>query len=331
MIIRTLATILVVASSFVLVRSQSPTPKSEPAEKSTETTDGARIEKRRDIPFPNGVDLQFLVKELARDMNLNVLFDAESRLDFRKVKIELKNVTPAEGLNSVLMQEGLGFEETGPKTILVAVRARLGMIPQSGGGGAALLESIAASASSGTQEGRLRDIPFPAGVDLQYLSKELAKDMGLNVLFDTESRLENRKVRIELKNVTASEGLNYLLLQEGLAFEEAGPRTIMIASRQRLRSIPELGVGIMLLTEELSQYFGGRGVMLIDHVRPDSVGSKAGLLTGDVIVGLDGKPVRGTLALVRALAEKRGSDVTLDIVRERKDYSLSLRLYNSAP
>ena len=87
----------------------------------------------------------------------------------------------------------------------------------------------------------------------------------------------------------------------------------------------------MLLTKQLAQYFGGRGAMLIDHVRPDSVGSKAGLLAGDVIVGIDGKPVRGTLELVRALAEKKESEVTLDIVRERKDYTLSLRLNNSAP
>lgn len=54
-----------------------------------------RLEKLRDVPFPSGVDLQFIIKELARDLDLNVLFDTESRLDTRKVKIELKNVTSA--------------------------------------------------------------------------------------------------------------------------------------------------------------------------------------------------------------------------------------------
>src|SRR5687768_13755453 len=32
-----------------------------------------RLEKMRDVPFPGGVDLQYIVKELAKDLDLNVL------------------------------------------------------------------------------------------------------------------------------------------------------------------------------------------------------------------------------------------------------------------
>jgi hypothetical protein len=106
-LIRSLATILIVASSFVLVAGQTPDGKKEDAEKAAKTTSGIQIEKPRDIPLPAGVDLQFIVKELARDMNVNVLFDSESRLENRKVRIELKNVTAAEALNLLLRQEGL--------------------------------------------------------------------------------------------------------------------------------------------------------------------------------------------------------------------------------
>ncbi len=49
-----------------------------------------RLEKMRDVPFPGGVDLQYIVKELAKDLDLNVLFDAESRLENRKIRIELR-------------------------------------------------------------------------------------------------------------------------------------------------------------------------------------------------------------------------------------------------
>ena len=37
-----------------------------------------KLEKLRDIPFPAGVDLEFLVKELARDLELNVLVSMEN-------------------------------------------------------------------------------------------------------------------------------------------------------------------------------------------------------------------------------------------------------------
>lgn len=87
---------------------------------------------------------------------------------------------------------------------------------------------------------KLRDVPFPGGVDLQYLVKELAKDLELNVLFDTESRLSTRKVHIELKNVTAAKALDYIFLQENLFFQKVGPRTILVANGNRRNNFQQL-------------------------------------------------------------------------------------------
>ncbi|MEO5859121.1 MAG: secretin N-terminal domain-containing protein [Pyrinomonadaceae bacterium] len=87
---------------------------------------------------------------------------------------------------------------------------------------------------------KLRDIPFPSGVNLPFIVKELAKDLELNVLFDTESRLEARTVRIELKNVTAAKALDYIFLQENLFFQKVGPRTILVASNQRRTNFQQL-------------------------------------------------------------------------------------------
>ena len=185
-----------------------------------------------------------------------------------------------------------------------------------------------AKTTGGVRPEKLRDIPFPNGVDLQFLIKELAKDMSLNVLFDSESRLENRKVRIELKNVTAAEALNYLVLQEGLYSEEVGPKTILVASRLRGTSIPQIGVGVIPLGGQLAEYFGVDGGILINNVRLDSPGSKAGLKAGDVIVGIDDEPVRGALGLIRSIDDKKESDITLRIVRDRRDQTVSLRLTN---
>jgi membrane-associated protease RseP (regulator of RpoE activity) len=189
----------------------------------------------------------------------------------------------------------------------------------------------AAKTSSTTGTEKLRDIPLPGGVNLQFLIKELARDMDLNVLFDAESRLEARSVRIELKNVTVAEALNYILLQEGLISEEAGPKTILVSSRLRGTSIPKLGVGVTPLTPQLAQYFGVEGGILINNVRLDSPGSKAGLKAGDVIVGIDGEPVRGALGLIRAIDDKKESDITLKIVRNRKDQTVTIPRHTASP
>lgn len=87
---------------------------------------------------------------------------------------------------------------------------------------------------------KLRDIPFPSGVDLQFIIKELAKDLDLNVLFDVESFRSPRKTNIELKNVTAARALDYIFLQEGLFFQKVGPRTILVATQQQRQKFQQL-------------------------------------------------------------------------------------------
>jgi general secretion pathway protein D len=87
---------------------------------------------------------------------------------------------------------------------------------------------------------KLRDVPFPSGVDIQFLIRELAKDLDLNVLFDEESFRAERKVKIELKNVTAAKALDYIFLQTGLFFSKVGPRTIIVANQNRRQNFQQL-------------------------------------------------------------------------------------------
>lgn len=88
---------------------------------------------------------------------------------------------------------------------------------------------------------KMRDILYPAGVDLQFIIKELARDLDLNVLFDTESfRTPGRKTNIELKSVTAARALDYIFLQEGLFFQRVGPHTIMVASQAQRTKFQQL-------------------------------------------------------------------------------------------
>ncbi len=189
----------------------------------------------------------------------------------------------------------------------------------------------AAKTSSTMGNEKLRDIPLPGGVNLQFLIRELAKDMDLNVLFDPQSRLEMRTVRIELKNVTVADSLNYILLQEGLFSEEVGPKTILVSSRLRGTSVPPLGLGVAPLTAQLAQYFGVEGGILVNNVRPNSPGSKAGLKAGDVIIGIDNEPVRGALGLIRSIDDKKESDISLKIVRDRKNQTVTVTHPNASP
>jgi general secretion pathway protein D len=81
----------------------------------------------------------------------------------------------------------------------------------------------------------LRDVPFPGGVDLQFIIKDLAKDLDLNVLFDSQSPAFRgaRSVKIDLRNVSAAQALDYIFLQEGLFFQKVGPRTILVSDSSR--------------------------------------------------------------------------------------------------
>ncbi|PYT01994.1 MAG: hypothetical protein DMF63_03935 [Acidobacteria bacterium] len=189
----------------------------------------------------------------------------------------------------------------------------------------------AAQTTTVTGAEKQRDIPFPGGVDLQFLVKELAATMDLNVLFDPESRLGGRKVRVELKNVTNAEALRLILLQEGLSSEEVGPRTILVASRVRGTSIPKIGVGITQLTQQLAKYFGVEGGILINDVRPETLAAKAGLKAGDVIVGIDDEPIGGAVGLIRSIDDKKESDFTLKVVRDHRERTFSLRLPVASP
>lgn len=87
---------------------------------------------------------------------------------------------------------------------------------------------------------KYRDVPFPSGVDLQFIIKELARELDLNVLFETQSFRSPRKTFIDLKNVTAARALDYIFLQEGLFFQKVGPQTILVASSQERTKFQQL-------------------------------------------------------------------------------------------
>lgn len=81
----------------------------------------------------------------------------------------------------------------------------------------------------------------------------------------------------------------------------------------------QIGIGVTDLSKQLADYFGvpsGKG-LLVESVRENSPAAKAGLKAGDVIVEVEGKEVKNSFELIRAINGKTEGEVTLTIVRDK--------------
>jgi serine protease Do len=79
-----------------------------------------------------------------------------------------------------------------------------------------------------------------------------------------------------------------------------------------------LGVTADELTDQLAQYFGVKEGVLVTAVTDGSAASRAGVTAGDIITSIDGEPVRSRGDLVRALRDAKHDEVTIGIVRDKK-------------
>ncbi len=86
-----------------------------------------------------------------------------------------------------------------------------------------------------------------------------------------------------------------------------------------------LGVGVQDLTAQLGEYFGTTGGALVTSVEDDSVARTAGVRAGDVITRVNDQAVKTTADLRRVLNNATG-EVTLTVVRDRKEVTLKTKL-----
>ena len=80
-----------------------------------------------------------------------------------------------------------------------------------------------------------------------------------------------------------------------------------------------LGVSVEELTDQLAKYFGAPDGVLVTAVTDGSAAAKAGLKAGDVITSIDGHRVTSREDLVRDLRDGTSDDVTIGIVRDKKE------------
>lgn len=97
-----------------------------PAERTSGTQDQnappPRSEQLRVISYSG--DLKSFIRSLADQLNVNVVFDRQSFQQPRTIDINLRDVTTAQALDFIFLQEGLFFQRLNRRTILVADQTR---------------------------------------------------------------------------------------------------------------------------------------------------------------------------------------------------------------
>ncbi|MEP6920996.1 MAG: secretin N-terminal domain-containing protein [bacterium] len=82
----------------------------------------ARTEQLRVIGYSG--DLKAFIRSLAEQLQFNVVFDRQSFAQPRTIDINLRDVTTAQALDYIFLQEGLFFQKLSRRTILVADQTR---------------------------------------------------------------------------------------------------------------------------------------------------------------------------------------------------------------
>jgi S1-C subfamily serine protease len=90
-----------------------------------------------------------------------------------------------------------------------------------------------------------------------------------------------------------------------------------------------LGIMTESLTDQLSDYFGVKGV-LVRSVIDDSAAAKAGIKAGDVIVSVNGHHVDDPSDVTEELRRAPGDDFTLDVVRDHKTQTLKGKMESTS-
>jgi hypothetical protein len=89
-----------------------------------------------------------------------------------------------------------------------------------------------------------------------------------------------------------------------------------------------LGVGLVEPTAELRIHLGGEASagVLVSKVFDGTAAEDAGILVGDLIVAVDGEPIRGAASLGRELRDRSGTRVSVDVIRDRRPVAVDVAL-----
>ena len=149
--------------------------------------------------------------------------------------------------------------------------------------------------------------------DLKAFIRSLAEQLNLNVIFDRQSFVQPRTIDINLKEVTTSQALDYIFLQEGLFFQKLSRRTILVADQTRRPQYQQL----VLRTFYLANSEPEKVKSLVSQAIPASVGRPQTIVVADK--DTNSLTVRDTAENVRLIGEliqsidKDRAEVVMDV------------------
>ncbi|HWN09865.1 MAG TPA: secretin N-terminal domain-containing protein [Pyrinomonadaceae bacterium] len=157
----------------------------------------------------------------------------------------------------------------------------------------------------------LRVVSFSG--DLKSYIRTLAEQLNLNVIFDRQSFVQPKTIDINLRDVTTSQALDYIFLQEGLFFQKLSRRTIVVADQTRRPQYQQL----VLRTFFLANSEPEKAKILIGQAIPPSVGRPQTIVVADK--DTNSLTVRDTAENVRLIGEllqsidKDRAEVVMDV------------------
>jgi general secretion pathway protein D len=149
--------------------------------------------------------------------------------------------------------------------------------------------------------------------DLKAFIRTLAEQLNLNVIFDRQSFVQPRNIDINLKEVTTSQALDYIFLQESMFFQKLSRRTILVADQTRRPQYQQL----VLRTFFLANSDPEKTKQLVGQAIPPSVGRPQTIVVADK--DTNSLTIRDTAENVRLIGEliqsvdKDRAEVVMDV------------------
>jgi general secretion pathway protein D len=149
--------------------------------------------------------------------------------------------------------------------------------------------------------------------DLKAFIRSLAEQLNLNVIFDRQSFVQPRQIDINLRDVSTSQALDYVFLQEGLFFQKLSRRTIVVADQTRRPQYQQLVLRTFYLANSDPEKTKG----LVQQAIPPSVGRPQTIVVSDPAT--NSLTVRDTAENVRLIGEliqsidKDRAEVVMDV------------------
>lgn len=149
--------------------------------------------------------------------------------------------------------------------------------------------------------------------DLKAFIRSLAEQLNLNVIFDRQSFVQPRTIDINLRDVTTSQALDYIFLQESMFFQKLSRRTILVADQSRRPQYQQL----VLRTFFLANSDPEKTKQLVGQAIPPSVGRPQTIVVADK--DTNSLTIRDTAENVRLIGEliqsidKDRAEVVMDV------------------